>query len=142
MCDKNCRDLHKQYQELLLQQIKILSNEVKVWRSISSQSSRMSVEEFMRSTDLCGWQYSLQRGPLGFPNFIKRFWDKLFDLFKLQCIINIMPNSPTRKVFMKHRKRKRNATRDRQLAIAENAKKKTREALERLGRLPSIAKNY
>jgi hypothetical protein len=83
MCDKNCRDLHKQYQELLLQQIKILSNEVKVWRSISSQSSRMSVEDFMRSTDLCGWQYSLQRGPLGFPNFIKRFWDKLFDLFKL-----------------------------------------------------------
>ena len=43
----------------------------------------MSVEDFMRSTDLCGWQYSLQRGPLGFPNFIKRFWDKLFDLFKL-----------------------------------------------------------
>lgn len=53
-----------------------------------------------------------------------------------------MPNSPTRKVFMKHRKRKRNATRDRQLAIAQNAKKKTREALDKLGRLPNIARNY
>ena len=82
MCDKNCRNLHKQHQELLLQQIKILSNEIKVWRMTSSQSQRWSMEEFMRSTDLCGWQNSLNRGPLGFPNFIKRFWDKLFDLFK------------------------------------------------------------
>ena len=53
-----------------------------------------------------------------------------------------MPNSPTRKVFMKHRKRKRNATRDRQLAIAENAKKKTREALLKVNQLPKIAMNY
>ena len=78
MCDKNCRDLHIQYQELLLKQIKILSNEVKVWRSISTQSSRMSVEEFMRATDLSGWQYSLQRGPLGFPGIVKRWWQKIF----------------------------------------------------------------
>jgi len=78
MCDKNCRDLHKQYQELLLQQIKILSNEVKVWRSISSQSSRMSVEEFMRATDLSGWHYSLERGPLAFPGIVKRWWQKIF----------------------------------------------------------------
>ena len=78
MCDKNCRDLHIEHQKLLLQQIKILSNEIKVWRSISSHSSRMSVEEFMRSTDLCGWQYSLQRGPLGFPGIIKRWWQKIF----------------------------------------------------------------
>jgi hypothetical protein len=78
MCDKNCRDLHTQHQQLLLQQIKVLSNEVKVWRSISTQSSRMSVEEFMRATDLSGWQYSLQRGPLGFPGIIKRWWQKMF----------------------------------------------------------------
>jgi hypothetical protein len=78
MCDKNCRDLHIQHQELLLKQIQILANEVKVWRSISSQSSRMSVEDFMRSTDLCGWQYSLQRGPLRFPGIVKRWWQKIF----------------------------------------------------------------
>ena len=78
MCDKNCRDLHIQHQELLLKQIQILANEVKVWRSISSQSSRMSVEDFMRSTDLCGWQYSLQRGPLGFPGIVKRWWQRIF----------------------------------------------------------------
>jgi len=78
MCDKNCRDLHIQYQELLLKQIRALSNEVKVWRSISTQSSRMSVEEFMRVTDLSGWQYSLQRGPLGFPGIVKRWWQKIF----------------------------------------------------------------
>ena len=78
MCDKNCRDLHKQYQELLLQQIRTLSNEIKVWRSISTQSTRMSVEEFMKATDLSGWQYSLQRGPLGFPGIVKRWWQKIF----------------------------------------------------------------
>lgn len=78
MCDKNCQDLHIQYQELLLKQIKVLSNEVKMWRSISTQSSRMSAEEFMRSTDLSGWQYSLQRGPLGFPGIVKRWWQKIF----------------------------------------------------------------
>ena len=54
----------------------------------------------------------------------------------------IMPNAPTRKVFWKHRKRKRNATRQRQEAIAKFAKKKTREALDKLGRLPKIARNY
>lgn len=70
------------------------------------------------------------------------FLRNVFDNSNSWSIINIMANTPTRKVFMKHRKRKRNATRDRQLAIAENAKKKTREALERLGRLPNIAKNY
>jgi hypothetical protein len=78
MCDKNCRDLHTQYQELLLKQIRILSNEIKVWRSISSQSSRISVEEFMRATDLSGWRYSLERGPLGFPGIVKRWWQKIF----------------------------------------------------------------
>jgi hypothetical protein len=78
MCDKNCRDLHTQYQQLLLKQIQILANEVKVWRSISSQSSRMSVEEFMRATDLSGWHYSLERGPLGFPGIVKRWWQKIF----------------------------------------------------------------
>ena len=78
MCDKNCRDLHIKHQELLLQQIKILSNEIKVWRMTSSQSQRWSVEEFMRSTDLCGWQNSLQRGPIGFPNIIKRWWHRIF----------------------------------------------------------------
>jgi hypothetical protein len=36
------------------------------------------VEEFMRATDLSGWQYSLQRGPLGFPGIIKRWWQKMF----------------------------------------------------------------
>jgi hypothetical protein len=78
MCDKNCQDLHTQYQELLLKQIKVFSNELQVWRRISTQSSRMSVEEFMRTTDLSGWQYSLQRGPLGFPGIIKRWWQKMF----------------------------------------------------------------
>lgn len=78
MCDKNCRNLHTEYQELLLKQIRVLSNEVKAWRSISTQSARMSLEEFMRTTDLSGWQYSLQRGPLGFPGIIKRWWQKIF----------------------------------------------------------------
>jgi len=36
------------------------------------------MEEFMRSTDLCGWQNSLNRGPLGFPNIVKRWWHKFF----------------------------------------------------------------
>lgn len=53
-----------------------------------------------------------------------------------------MPNAPTRKVFWKHRKRKKNATRKRQQMIAEGAKKKTREALLKIGRLPKIAMNY
>ena len=70
------------------------------------------------------------------------FLRNVFDISVFWCILNIMANTPTRKVIMKHRKRKRNATRDRQLAIAENAKKKTRETLERLGRLPNIAKIY
>jgi hypothetical protein len=82
MCDHNCRRLHKEYQEHLLKQIRILSGEIKVWRMTSTASHRASVEEFMRSTDLCGWQYSLERGPMPFPNFVKRFRDKLFDLFK------------------------------------------------------------
>jgi hypothetical protein len=78
MCDKKCRDAHIQYQELLLKQIKVLSNEVKAWRMTSSASHRMSVEEFMRTTDLCGWQYSLERGVLGFPGIVKRWWHKIF----------------------------------------------------------------
>lgn len=52
-----------------------------------------------------------------------------------------MANTTQRKVMMKHRRRKRNATRDRQIEIAENAKKKTRDALDKLGRLPNLAKN-
>lgn len=79
MCDKKCQDSHIEYQKLLLEQIRILSNEIKAWRMTSSSSHRMSLEEFMRSTDLCGWQYSLKRGVLGFPNFIKRSWFRLFN---------------------------------------------------------------
>jgi hypothetical protein len=82
MCDHNCRKLHTEYQKHLLGQIRILSAEVKAWRMTSSTSHRESVAEFMRSTDLSGWQYSLERGPLPFPNFVKRFWSKLLDLFK------------------------------------------------------------
>ena len=78
MCDKKCQNIHIEYQKHLLKQIQILSNEIKAWRMTSSASHRSSVEEFMRSTDLCGWQYSLERGPLGFPNFVKRWWHKLF----------------------------------------------------------------
>lgn len=78
MCDHNCRKLHTEYQKHLLNQIRVLSSEVKAWRMTSSASHRESVGEFMRSTDLCGWQYSLERGPLPFPNFIKRWWHKLF----------------------------------------------------------------
>jgi hypothetical protein len=51
-----------------------------------------------------------------------------------------MPNAPTRKVFWKHRKRKKNATRKRQEMIAQNAKKKTRETLLKLNQLPKIAR--
>jgi len=79
MCDEKCRKAHIEHQKLLLEQIRILSNEIKAWRMTSSSSHRMSVEEFMRSTDLCGWQYSLQRGILGFPNFAKRWWFGLFN---------------------------------------------------------------
>lgn len=82
MCDEEYRKLNKQYQELLLQQIRILANELKAWRGTSSSSQRWGLEEFMRSTDLCGWQSSLEKGPLPFPNFVKRFTTKLFDLFK------------------------------------------------------------
>jgi hypothetical protein len=79
MCDRNCQKTHIEYQKHLLNQIQILSNEIKVWRMTSSSSHRGSLEEFMRSTDLCGWQYSLQRGPLGFPGLIKRWYHKLFN---------------------------------------------------------------
>lgn len=82
MCDKKCQETHIQYQKLLLEQIRVLSNEIKAWRMTSSSSHRTSLEEFMRSTDLCGWQYSLQRGVLGFPNFIKRWWFGLFNKSK------------------------------------------------------------
>ena len=78
MCNKKCREAHIEYQTLLLEQIRVLSNEVKAWRSTSSSSHRMSLEEFMRSTDLCGWQYSLERGPLGFPNPVKLWFKRLF----------------------------------------------------------------
>jgi len=78
MCDANCKKTHIEYQQHLLKQIRILSNEVKAWRMTSSSSHRASLEEFMRSTDLCGWQYSLDRGPLPFPNFVKRWWQRLF----------------------------------------------------------------
>jgi hypothetical protein len=76
MCDKNYRKQNIEYQRLLLEQLKILANEIKAWRMTSSISHRESVAEFMRSTDLCGWQYSLQRGVLLFPNFVKRFWHR------------------------------------------------------------------
>lgn len=79
MCDAKCRKAHLEYQKLLLEQIRVLSKEIKAWRMTSSQSHRASVEEFMRTTDLCGWQYSLERGILGFPGFVKRWWWKLFN---------------------------------------------------------------
>ena len=79
MCDSKYRKLNTEYQRLLLEQIRILGNEIKAWRMTSSQSHRWSVEEFMRSTDFCGWQMSLERGVLRFPNFIKRWWWKLFN---------------------------------------------------------------
>jgi len=50
-----------------------------------------------------------------------------------------MPNTTNREVFLKHRKRKRINRRKRQEQIAQFAKKKTREALLKLGRLPKIA---
>lgn len=78
MCDHECKKLHIEYQKHLLNQIRVLAAEVKAWRMTSSASHRESVEDFMRSTDLCGWQYSLERGPLGFPGIIKRWWHKLF----------------------------------------------------------------
>jgi len=51
-----------------------------------------------------------------------------------------MPNTTNREVFLKHRKRKRINRRKRQEQIAQFAKKKTREALLKLGRLPKIAR--
>ena len=50
-----------------------------------------------------------------------------------------MPNTTNREVAMKHRRRKRVVRRKRQEQIAKFAKKKTREALHKLGRLPKIA---
>lgn len=78
MCDRDCQKTHIEYQKHLLNQIRVLSNEIKAWRMTSSASHRETVEDFMRSTDLCGWQYSLERGPLPFPNFVKRWWRKFF----------------------------------------------------------------
>lgn len=78
MCDKNCQKTHIEYQKYLLNQIRVLANEVKGWRMISSSSQRMSLEDFMRSTDLCGWQTSLERGPLGFPSAIKGWFARMF----------------------------------------------------------------
>ena len=77
MCNWECRKSNIKYQMELLEQIRILSNEIKAWRSTSSISHRESLSEFMRSTDLCGWQYSLQRGILGFPGYVKRWWWRL-----------------------------------------------------------------
>jgi len=51
-----------------------------------------------------------------------------------------MPNTTTRKVSLKHRRRKRVVRRKRQEQIAQFAKKKTREALHKLKRLPNIAR--
>jgi hypothetical protein len=51
-----------------------------------------------------------------------------------------MPNTTNREVAMKHRRRKRVVRRKRQEQIAQFAKKKTREALAKLGRLPKIAR--
>ena len=82
MCDSKYRKLNMEYQKLLLEQIRVLANEIKVWRMTSSQSHRWSMEEFMRSTDLCGWQRSLERGILGFPNFVRRWWFSLFNKSK------------------------------------------------------------
>jgi hypothetical protein len=82
MCDSKYRKLNIEHQRLLLEQIRILANEIKAWRMTSSSSHRMSVEEFMRSTDLCGWQSSLQRGILRFPNFVKRWWFSWFNKSK------------------------------------------------------------
>jgi len=79
MCDKQYRNANMEYQKLLLEQIRVLGNEIKAWRMTSSSSHRMSLEEFMRSTDLSGWQYSLQRGIMRFPNFTKRWWFRLFN---------------------------------------------------------------
>jgi hypothetical protein len=53
--------------------------------------------------------------------------------------MSIMPNTTNREVFWKHRRRKRVNRRKRQEQIAQFAKKKTREALHKLGRLPKIA---
>jgi len=82
MRDAKYRKLNREYQELLLTQIRALANEVKAWRGTSTSGQRWSLEEFMRSTDICGWQKSLERGPLPFPNFIKRFKQKILDLFE------------------------------------------------------------
>ena len=78
MCDWECRKSQIKQQVDLLEQIRVLSNEVKAWRSTSSVSHRESLSEFMRSTDLCGWQYSLERGVMGFPGILKRWWHKIF----------------------------------------------------------------
>ena len=82
MCDWECRKSQIKQQVDLLEQIRVLSNEIKAWRNTSSVSHRESLSEFMRSTDLCGWKESLERGVLGFPSFPKRFFSKLLDLFK------------------------------------------------------------
>ena len=79
MCDARYRKLNREYQELLLQQIRVLANEVKAWRSASTSGQRWSLEEFMRSTDICGWQKSLERGPIPFPTFFKRWWWRIFN---------------------------------------------------------------
>lgn len=50
-----------------------------------------------------------------------------------------MPNTTNKEVFRKHRNRKKVKRRQRQEQIAQFAKKKTREALLKLGRLPKIA---
>lgn len=82
MCDKDCQKIHIEYQEHLLKQMKIMGDEIKVWRMSSTQSSRYSLEDFMRSTDACGWQQSIERGPLGFPGKIKTFLKRMFDKSK------------------------------------------------------------
>lgn len=50
-----------------------------------------------------------------------------------------MPNTPNREVKIKHRKRKARITRKNQESIANKAKKKTLEKLNKEGRLPKIA---
>jgi hypothetical protein len=82
MCDNKYQQKNLEYQRLLLEQMRILSNEIKAWRMTSTQSQRWSLEEFIRSTDFCGWQYSLERGVLKFPGLSKRIWQKFIDLFK------------------------------------------------------------
>ncbi len=81
LCDREFQERLLQRQEELLRQVRILSDECHAWRDVSGRYPPASILKYMRETDGSGWQDSLKRGVMGFPQY-ENFWSRLKYLFK------------------------------------------------------------